>query len=198
MVDLDEEVVEACKKYMPEWHENTFEDPRVSLFFDDARQFIRKSPERFDAIILDLPEPFEAGPAIKLYTVEFYQEVSEHLNEDGVVVTQATSVSVTNYRAYQCIARTMKEVFPVVRPYWTSIPSFYQPWGFVFASSGPDPLRMPEEEIRARLSALKGGLRFYNPEIHRAMLALPEFLKRAIQEADEINTDSSPISFYQV
>lgn len=198
MVDLDEEVVEACKKYMPEWHQNTFDDPRVSLFFDDARKFIRDSDEKFDVIILDLPEPFEEGPAIKLYTVEFYQEVKEHLNDSGVVVTQATSVSVVNYRAYLCIARTMKEVFPVVRPYWASIPSFYQPWGFVFGSSGPDPMALTDREIAEKISALKGQLRYYNPEIHRAMLAMPEYMKRALKETEQINTDSNPISFYQV
>lgn len=198
MVDLDEEVVRACIKYMPEWHENTFEDPRVSLFFDDAREFIKNSDEKFDVVILDLPEPFEAGPAIKLYTVEFYQEVRDHLESDGVVVTQATSVSVANYRAYQCIVRTMKEVFSVVRPYWAAIPSFYQPWGFVFGSSGPDTMALSNQQIEKKISALKGSLRFYNPETHWAMLSLPEYLKKAIEAAEEINTDSNPISFYTV
>ncbi len=198
MVDLDEEVVRACMKYMPEWHQNCFDDPRVKLVFDDARAFIKNSEELFDVIILDLPEPFEAGPAIKLYTVEFYQEIRDHLGPEGVMVTQATSVSVVNYRAYQCIARTLREVFSVVRPYWAAIPSFYQPWGFVFASNGPDPLGIEPKELTRRIGSLKGSLRFYNPDTHRAMLSLPQYLKEAIDSATEINTDSNPISFYQV
>ncbi len=189
MVDLDEEVVNACKRLMPEWHRGAFEDGRVKVIYDDARRFIRTSKERFDAIILDLPEPMEEGPAILLYTEEFYREVGEHLEEGGVMVTQATTVSVVNFRAFSIISNTIREVFKIVRPYWTSVPSFYQPWGFVFASQQKDPKALQLEEIEEKLSGLKGQLRFYSSEIHYALFALPEYIKEAIQKEKAINRD---------
>ncbi|NOX19981.1 MAG: polyamine aminopropyltransferase [Nitrospirae bacterium] len=196
MVDLDDEVVKVCKEYLPEWHRGCFDDPRVEVVFDDARKFIDESNELFDAIILDLPEPMEAGPAIMLYTKEFYASVKEHLKDDGVMVTQATSISVNNYDAFRIIHNTISQVFPIVRGYWTSVPSFYIPWGFVFASKDRDPKALTIEEIQTRLANLKDGMRFYNPEIHHGMLALPEFLKRAVNEETRVNLDDSPISFY--
>src|SRR3990167_5802194 len=36
MVDIDAEVVEACRHYLPELHRSSFDDPRVELRFEDA------------------------------------------------------------------------------------------------------------------------------------------------------------------
>jgi spermidine synthase len=196
MIDLDEEVVEACKRYLHEWHQGCFEDRRVSLHFTDARKFIAESKERFDIIILDLPEPWEGGPAAKLYTREFYQEVSDHLSPEGLMVTQAATVSVNNYHAFTIVHNTLKQVFPIVRGYWTSVPSFYVPWGFIYASSGKDPKSFLPFEIKNRIKSLTSPLRFYNEEIHVGMLALPEFLKEEMRKEQRINTDHKPLSFY--
>ncbi len=196
MVDLDDEVVKVCMEHLSEWHRGSFDDPRVEVVYADARRFIEESEEKFDVIILDLPEPMEEGPAIMLYTEEFYRSVGEHLLEGGVMVTQATSVSVNNYNAFRIIHNTISQVFPKVRGYWTSVPSFYIPWGFVFASHEKDPLNLSTSEIKKGLENLRGEMRFYNPEIHHGMLALPEFLKKALKEEKRVNKDSAPISFY--
>lgn len=196
MVDLDDQVVQICKEHLSEWHQGSFDDPRVELVYADAREFIANSKESFDVIILDLPEPMEAGPAVMLYTEEFYESVRRHLASDGVMVTQATSVSVNNYDAFRIIHNTIGQVFSVVRGYWTSVPSFYIPWGFIFASNSLDPKKLTEQVIKERLSKVSGKMRFYNPEIHHSMLALPEFLKEAIKEEKRVNRDRSPISFY--
>ncbi len=196
MVDLDDEVVKVCMEHLPEWHRGSFDDPRVEVVYADARKFIADSEELFDVIILDLPEPMEAGPAIMLYTEEFYESVKQHLTDDGVMVTQATSISVNNYDAFRIIHNTIGQVFSVVRGYWTSVPSFYIPWGFIFASNQKDPQNLSIQEIKDRLDTIEGEMRFYNPRIHHGMLALPEFLKKAVQEETRVNRDSAPISFY--
>ncbi len=196
MVDLDREVVEVCKQYMPEWHKGAFNDSRVKVFYEDARKFIAEASEKFDVIILDLPEPMEAGPAIMLYTEEFYKEVANHLAPGGVMVTQATTVSIINCDAFAIIYKTISEVFKIVRPYWTAVPSFYTPWGFVFASDGKDPKGLDTREIKERLTKIDGSLKFYNPEIHLALFAIPEYLKDILEKETRVNRDSSPISFY--
>ncbi|NOZ68834.1 MAG: spermidine synthase, partial [Deferribacteres bacterium] len=196
MIDLDEEVVQACKDHLYEWHEGCFDDPRVKVLHEDARRFIAECDEKFDVIILDLPEPMEAGPAIKLYTREFYREVMEHLAPDGVAVTQATSVSVNNLKAFAIIHNTMAQIFTTVRGYWTSVPSFYVPWGFVYASNSKDPKALPHLELNGKLEQLTSGLRFYNQEVHHGMFAMPQYLQDAIKEEQRVNTDTEPLSFY--
>ncbi|RMG04848.1 MAG: polyamine aminopropyltransferase, partial [Nitrospirae bacterium] len=189
MVDLDGEVVEACKVHLNEWHRGAFDDTRVEVYYEDARRFIRESDEKYDVIILDLPEPMEEGPAIMLYTREFYKEVSDHLLPGGVMVTQATTVSTNNYQAFSIIHNTIETVFPIVRGYWTSVPSFFVPWGFIFASNERDPLSLDNKELERRVSQISGDLRFYNPQIHRSVFSLPNYLKTALEEETRINSD---------
>ena len=72
MVDIDGEVVEECKKHLPEMHRGAFDDPRTRLLHEDARAYLEKTNERFDLIVVDLVEPLEEGPACLLFTKEFY------------------------------------------------------------------------------------------------------------------------------
>ncbi|RMG01396.1 MAG: spermidine synthase, partial [Nitrospirae bacterium] len=39
-------------------------------------------------------------------------------------------------------------------------------------------------------------LRFYNPQIHRSVFSLPNYLKTALEEETRINSDGAPLSFY--
>jgi len=72
MVDIDEEVIAICKKYLPNHSQGSFEDRRTELHHVDARDYLAKCGETFDIIIIDLPDPIEEGPAYLLYTREFY------------------------------------------------------------------------------------------------------------------------------
>jgi len=195
LVDLDPEVVHACREHLPEWHQGAFDDPRVKVFYDDARKFIENSDKKFDLIILDLPEPFDGGTVPLLYTKEFYQTIFDHLTETGSMVTQATSTAAHNCSSFLIITNTAKKVFPVVRPYSANVPSFFSPWGFVCASKNADPLAVPTDKIRKRIKNLD-GLRFYDYEMHGGLFALPKFLKEALKKEERINKDSAPISFY--
>jgi len=195
IVDLDRDVVDLSRQYLKEWHEGAYEDKRVKIFFDDARRIIGKS-DNFDVIILDLPEPFESGPALLLYTKEFYKKVYDCLNKEGVIVTQAASSAVNNLNVFTAIINTIKQVFPVVRPYIVNVPSFHAPWGFVLASKDKDPLGLSAEFIKNRLVSLKGELKFYDYNAHIGIFSLPKYLREAIEKETTVITDSSPISFY--
>jgi spermidine synthase len=195
IVDLDREAVEVSKKYLPEWHCGAFEDKRVKLFFDDGRRYLEREG-KFDVILLDLPEPTDNGPALMLYTKEFYELVFSHLTKDGIAVTQAASSAVHNLHIFTAIANTIAHVFPIVRPYIANIPSFFIPWGFILASKKTDPLKLSSDEIERRLSGIKDKLRFYDSLTHAGIFSLPKYLREAVKQQNMIITDSSPASFY--
>jgi spermidine synthase len=88
MVDIDEEVVLACKKHLPSRSAGAFDDPRLELHFDDAKKILLASPYEFDIIIFDLADPLEEGPCYLLYTIEFYQTLKRKLAPGGIFVTQ--------------------------------------------------------------------------------------------------------------
>jgi len=192
MVDLDEEVVKLCMKYLPEWHRGSFEDPRVRLFFKDGREFLSECHRTFDVVIVDLTDPVPSTPSVRLYTREFYEAVKSRLSEDGVMVTQATSVHYSR-KNFAIICSTLRSVFPIVRPYSAYVPSFVTPWGFALASNKHDPLSLTESEIERRLSKVSGELLFYEPRIHAALFTLPRYLLELIENERSVATDEKPI-----
>ncbi|MCX7795315.1 MAG: fused MFS/spermidine synthase, partial [bacterium] len=193
MVDIDEEVIELCKEYLPHLAGGSFNDTRAELVVGDARAYVENSKEKFDVIISDLTEPLEEGPASILFTKEFYNSIKEHLNEGGIFVTQALSVSIINNKAHTAIHNTLKQVFPLVRSYHAYIPMYDSDWGFVMATFGKDPVKLNEEEINRRLEKLGlSDLKYYDGETHKSIFSLPKDLRKAIASETIIIEDNKP------
>jgi len=192
MVDIDEELVAICQKYLPEWSAGAFDDPRSKLIITDARQFLERNEEKYDVIISDLTEPVSGGPSVYLFTKEFFELVKRRLTPEGVWVLQAGSADEKFSQFMSSLVKTLESVFPVVRPYWSFILSFSLPWGFICASLKPDPLSLSAEEIKDRLEARQvKGLRFYYPGLHHGLFALPRYLLENFKRG-RLLTDDNP------
>ncbi|MCJ7605182.1 MAG: fused MFS/spermidine synthase, partial [Dehalococcoidales bacterium] len=89
MVDIDGQVTALSKQYLPAHSRGAFEDPRSEVHHTDARAFLEASEEKYDVMIIDLPDPIEEGPAYRLFTGEFYRTVRERLTENGCISVQA-------------------------------------------------------------------------------------------------------------
>jgi len=199
MVDIDEEVIDICRRLLPSWHQGSFEDSRLELRFVDARKYLEECVdvgENFDVVILDLPEPIEGGPAYLLHTTEFYQVVREKLAPDGILSLQAGASSWGNHRCFTAIINTLKAVFPLVFPYDTFIPSYGGTWGFALASPKLSPPTAAEVERRIA-SRIAGGLRFYDGITHQGLFSLPKNLREAIAEEQGVITVDKPFFIYQ-
>ncbi len=194
MVDLDEEVIKVAREYLEEWHRGSFDDRRAKLIIMDGREFVEKENDgAYDVVILDIVDPAEGGPALKLYTKEFYEQVKRILKEDGVMVTQATA---TEYQTgvFAILYNTVKAVFPVVRGYQTFVPSFDSSWGFVIASKREDmdPMKLTAEEVDKRLKERGLELKFYDGVTHVGMFHLPKYLREAMEREKTVATDENP------
>ena len=54
MVDVDEELVGLCKKYLPRWNAGAYDDPRLDLRFGDGRQFLEQTTESYDLSLIHI------------------------------------------------------------------------------------------------------------------------------------------------
>ena len=88
MVEIDELVVEVCKKYLPQTA-CRLDDPRVAIHYEDGLKFIRSCQDCYDLIIVDSTDPF--GPGEGLFTREFYGNCYKALHEDGILINQHES-----------------------------------------------------------------------------------------------------------
>ncbi|GGP20916.1 spermidine synthase [Thermocladium modestius] len=194
MVDLDEAVVNASKKYLPEMGADAFSDPRFKLVVGDGRKYVEAAWGEFDAIIIDATDPMEGGPASLLYTVEFYRAVKNAMRPGGVMVTQAANTS-DALDVMASIHKTISTVFKVTRPYSAYVTSYDAPWGFIFASDSADPKAIPPSDVDSKIAAnVKGSLKYYDGETHVHMFSLPKNVREAFASAKRIATDREPPS----
>jgi spermidine synthase len=197
MVDIDEEVIALSRKYLPGHSRGAFEDKRTELYHVDARDYLAKSNEMFDIIIIDLPDPIEKGPAYLLYTREFYQMVRDRLNDNGLMAVQAGSASLTELLNLTAVNHTLKSVFPIVAPYKADMPCFGGPWGFCLASLSTDPALLSPGEVDSRTAGRSIiGLKFYDGLTHQGMFSLPRYIRDALVSQSRIITDKEPLYLY--
>ena len=192
MVDIDRELVELCQRYLPEWSEGAFSNPKTDLIHTDASRYVEETQEKFDVVVSDLTEPLEEGPSLYLFTQEFFKKIFEILEKDGLQDQQPGSANPSYDQFYCSLVKTLEEVFPLVRPYWTFILSFGLPWGFILASKTEDPLGLTKSEVKERM-ARRGirNLKFYHPGYHKALFALPLYLEKDLNKG-RVLTNEKP------
>jgi spermidine synthase len=116
-VELDPELFHLAEQFFSrEWRSMTA-DQRVHIIPGDGRRFLKNSPERWDVIVVNLPEP-QTAQLNRFYTHEFFREAQAKLNAGGLLSVQLRSSE--NYfspeRAdlLRCIYQTLHEVFAEV------------------------------------------------------------------------------------
>ncbi len=192
--DIDQEAIQMYMDELPEWHQGSFFDPRVTLIHMDARKLLEEQADQsFDGIYTDLTEPVSGGPSQMLYSKEFFTLCRSKLAQNGFVVVQGSLLRVTNYEMHASIARTMKEVFPLVRSYLVYVPSFDTTWGFVYASFETDPLAYTAKEIDQEIhERLTGNLRFYDGIAHQHIFSIGKDLRNLVDNSGTVITDNQP------
>ena len=195
MVDIDSKVVELCREYLPNHHQGSFSDPRVKLVHDDALAYLESTSERFDVIIIDVPDPLEAGPAYLLFTREFYGLVRDRLTDGGVMVSQSGPTGPSFYeQCFSVVANTVASVFPVVTLSETFVPSFGSTWGFVIGSLQYDPAKLPPEDVDARIAdRVSGQLRYFDGTTLRGMVSVPKYLRESFSNEQRVITRDAPL-----
>jgi len=192
MVDLDQELVEVCRRHLPAFHAGAFDDPRTSLVFADGRVWLGEQPDAsFDVIIWDLPEPLEEGPASLLFTQEMFALVRRKLAPGGLLAVQSGSGNMHG-RLMADLNATLRSVFPRVIAYTAFVTSFLDLYGF--QAAGGEDFDWPEaSQIKARL-ATRGvaGLRWYAPEFGAALPHLPRYLEERLAHRGRVLTDAEP------
>ena len=175
LAELDADVVDLARTWLGKIHKGALDDPRMELRLGDARALIESGTERFDQIVLDLTDPF--GPALDLYTVEFYQACQRTLLPGGVLsLHMGSPIHLPGSMAR--IAASLQQAFPIVRPYLQYVPLYGTLWCMAMASDSTDPALLSSAEVDTRI-AERGlqDLQLYNGATHQALLAQPNFVR---------------------
>ncbi|QUL97882.1 MAG: polyamine aminopropyltransferase [Candidatus Fermentithermobacillus carboniphilus] len=171
LVDIDGEVIEAAKTYLPSWS-SSFSDKRARVLVEDGLNYVATTRDRFDVVLVDSSDP--VGPSEALFRPEFYSSIAKVLRPGGVMCAQTESPIATP-AVVRDIFHRISRVFPVTRLYTAPVPSYPGGWwSFTCGSLGSDPkvpMRKPEESWE---------LKFYSPEIHERLFILNPKLKKDV------------------
>jgi spermidine synthase len=180
LVEIDETVVRASRAHLPSLARE-LANPKLAMVIADGVEFVRSAAaESFDVVLVDGSDP--AGPGLGLFTESFYRDCHRVLARRGVLVAQGESPAF-HARAFTelhaCLGRVFEGAVQCMLFYATSYPTGM--WSMQTATKGGvDVTRFDEPLARAFCKA--EGLRYYNPEVHRAAFALPTFVRELLAQ----------------
>jgi spermidine synthase len=171
MVEIDGQVIQACREHFP-WLRAAFRDRRAELVVADGNDFIDETPERFDVILVDSSDP--VGPSTVLHQEVFYRKLKSRLKPGGTIAAQAGSLML-HQDSHARKSVFLKRIFRHSGLYLGPVPTYpVGMWCYNFLSDRVDPLA-------ARKLRVPKGLKYYNPDVHRAAFALPNFLREKVR-----------------
>jgi spermidine synthase len=138
LVEIDQEVIEVCRRHLPFLNEGVFEDARTEVSIRDAFDFVQEDHEPYDLIIVDATDVYEGEDGSlseQLFTGPFYRRLLELLTENGFVVSQADNHIFCPY-SLESIRANFKSAFPAVGSYFAVVPSFGGFSAFCWGSRG--------------------------------------------------------------
>lgn len=163
MVEIDKEVIEASRKYLPELS-CELDNPRLNLHIGDGLAWVAQAREAYDVILVDSSDP--VGPATGLFRASFYRDVYRALRPGGIFVHQTLS-PFFHRDLIRDVHAIVADIFPIARIYFTVVPTY--PSGFHCFNLGSKEYDPATVELRP----LGFPTRWYTPEVHRASFALP-------------------------
>ncbi|XP_010429628.1 PREDICTED: thermospermine synthase ACAULIS5-like [Camelina sativa] len=191
MCDIDQEVVDFCKRFLT-INTEAFCNKKLELVIKDAKVELENREEKFDIIVGDLADPVEGGPCYQLYTISFYQNiVKPKLSPNGIFVTQAGPAGIfTHKEVFTSIYNTLKQVFKYVKAYTAHIPSFADTWGWVMASDKEFEFEVKEMDRKIE-ERVKGELLYLDASSFLSASTLNKTISLALEKETEVYSENN-------
>ena len=184
-VELDPLFIKAGRRFLPE----ALADRRIQVVNTDGRLFIKRTEQRFDVVIVDVPDP-STSQLNRFYTTEFFAEVKRVLTKEGVL-----SFSLGHYENFVSreLGRMLASAHATLETAFAQVRMI--PGGRVFFLASDGPLH---DDIAARLEAKQIPTRFVKRQYLDAMLTPDRLadLQRATSPAAAVNRDFNPVLYF--
>lgn len=195
-VELDPLVITLAKEYLSSSKEYALNDKRVEVRNIDGRLFVRRTSNKYDLIIVNLPEPFTAQ-INRFYTVEFFRTARKILREKGILFFGITSspnyISEEQRNLLVSLNESLKKVFAEAKV----IPGYTN---YFLACNSKGILTLDYRRLMERLNERKVKAKYVREyylasELSEERIA---YLEGKLQPLPKImlNYDFRPISYY--
>ncbi len=134
LVEIDQEVINISKKYLPEIGGEAWKDERLSIHVNDGFEWVKKIKDNnYDVIFIDCSDPSEFSNL--LFSDAFYEECKRILTSEGILATQSESPESfkdTHIR----IIKSLNNIFKTSKTMYSFVPIYPSGiWSWTFASN---------------------------------------------------------------
>jgi len=195
-VELDPLILEVVKKFPTPLTEGELSDPRVNIEYIDGRLFVKRTPRKYDLVLVGFSKPSDLQ-VNRLFTKEFFSLIKKRLREEGILVISLpgslTYLSEELKNLNACIINTLKSIYPYLR----IIPG--DGTNLFLASASPGISLINHTKLSQRLKTRNLEMSLLTPEYIEYRLH-PRWLKwflRSLEGAtDKINQDFQPLGVF--
>lgn len=193
LVDLDPAMTNLGKdnSIIKTINEGAMDNEKLTILNQDGFQFLEKTPDYFDVIIIDLPDP-KSVDLNRLYSKEFYTLCGRQLRPNGIIVTQAGSPYFAT-KAFQCIDVTMAAAGFETAMLHNHVITLGE-WGWVVGAKN-----FPKGKLKQALNSLSFedvDTRWINHEAMALMTSFGKDIYFTDGETIEVNTIHNPSLYH--
>lgn len=186
LVELDPEVIRISQEDFQKVNNNAFASPKLEVVIEDGYTWLPRAHRqnlKFDMVVMDLTDPI--GPSEALYTSNFFKLIKNVLAESGCMSIHIGHAFFHRSRFVNTII-SLQEIFKFVCPLHVSIPLYGGDWGMAIVSDQVKASSIPKDVYAKRINQRKlQDLQWLNPECLLASFALPNYLLKLINSAND-------------
>jgi spermidine synthase len=181
-----EEGVLGVARLFSDWNDHALDSPKLRIVFNDGRNFLASTREKFDVITADPIHPWSGGAAY-LYTAEYFRTVAATLAPRGIAA-QWLPLYELSTRDVRTVVRTFSEVFPHVMVWLT----YYD----AILVGSKEPILLDEKDLgrrlnRAEMRSALAPIRMASVRDFLSYFVMGDVGARAFARGGEINTDDN-------
>ena len=171
MAEIDKGVIEVSRRFLPTLSAG-FADPRTRLEIADGARFVAGARDAFDIILVDCTDP--VGPALSLFSEQFFADAHSALKADGILVAQTESLHF-HLDFVREIQGKLTQLFHFVDLYTVPIATYAGNWWtFSIGSKSVDPRKAP------RRGAGRIRTKYYARDVHRTAFLVPSLCRKLL------------------
>lgn len=177
-VEIDRAVIDLCTEYLPNHSQGAFENPRAEIVIGDGIDYVNATERRFDVVLSDCTDP--VGPGEVLFSSRFYEGVKRCLKPGGIFAAQNGSAFLQPEEITTTYQR-FKPYFADRAFYGAAVPTYIGGiMSFAWGSLDEAARRTDLATLQRRFNDSRIATRYYNPALHAASFALPQFVVDAL------------------
>jgi spermidine synthase len=195
-LELDPAIIRITEKYLPDDKTAILRDRRVNIRNIDGRFFVKKSPKKYDCLVLYLGDPY-TSQLNRYYTVEFFRQVKSALNESGVF--SFALISSENYMNLE-LRNFLRSIYAGLKDVFADVKVIPGETAYFLACDKPGVLTYDYNILIERAKARLLDLKYVRDYYLFSKMSPKEisFMENSLRLDSSVrkNYDFSPVSYY--